>query len=240
MNQQPKRAPESWFHFAPTDISLLPSPLQAVIEPPPSASPPVGFTFPRSLQYHVQATNQYQRGYFAVANFETSTKNQVKSQQMRMLLPPQLKKEIGEFNTPYQHPSVPGCVQLQANLPMAQMIDGDPDICLSVAGLQTLASMKQVLGSEAWCSFRSSFTRLAQNTWGTAERKPFYTIPGLKRNDRSAKNHSPNSYDGSYNLASTVIKGDGQGTVAPAVQAHTAESAVQLQEIIEDLVHLGR
>lgn len=238
-NQRPQRPPEASFEYCVEEISPIIAPAVQIINPPPSDTPPVGFTFPRSLRYEVIHTRYYQRGYVAVANFETSQKSQIKSAQMRMLLPRE-SKAIHPLNSPYQPPVIPGCVRLVPNLPMAQTIDGDSKVCLTVAGIQTLASMKQVLWPHKWPPFLQRFIRLAENTWGTKTREPFFTQPGLKRNDRSAKDFPEDSYDGSYNLASTVIKGDGQGTVAPAVQARTEESAVQIQEIIDDLVFMGR
>jgi hypothetical protein len=127
---------------------------------------------------------------------------------------------------------------------MCQSIDGDLSNTVTTGGYRTLSSMEECLGHE-FPEFYARFTRLACNAWGCDERpgqearEPFYTLPGLKRNDRSIKDPPPGCYDGSYNLASTVGKGEGQGCVQPAVQAMTPEGASQIKEILNDLAFLG-
>ncbi|KAG1839813.1 hypothetical protein DFJ58DRAFT_845572 [Suillus subalutaceus] len=53
-------------------------------------------------------------------------------------------------------------------------------------------------------------------TWGDKGQAPstpaVYKLPEFKRNDRSSRPQE-GSYEGSYNLASTVLKGQGQGTL---------------------------
>jgi hypothetical protein len=46
------------------------------------------------------------------------------------------------------------------------------------------------------------------------------------------------SSDGSYSLANTVLEGEGQGTVLPAIQADTQEARAQIASVLKCLHHL--
>jgi hypothetical protein len=127
---------------------------------------------------------------------------------------------------------------------MCQSIDGDRMNTVTTGGYRTLESMKEYLGDE-YPAFYSATERLLCNSWGCdgrdgrEAREPFYTLKGLKRNDRSLKDLPPGCYDGSYNLASTVGKGEGQGCVIPSVQAMSPQGASQIKEILTDLAFIG-
>ena len=64
----------------------------------------------------------------------------------------------------------------------------------------------------------------------------------MKENDRSAKrtNFHEHAYDGSFNLASTVMKGEGLGTFLPAVQANTRTATSQIATVLTVLHTLFR
>jgi hypothetical protein len=214
------------------------------LEPHPSAVPPQGYCYPQAQTYAVKKDNRYLRGYVAIADFRSSTKRELKARQLRMATPP------GAINPPFKggqfHPlPLAGCVQACPGLSMAHTINGDLDNIVTFWGCQTLESLKKILAPELYQEFHRRAVNLACNSWGCPEmgsrraRPPFYTLKGLKRNDRSAKNLPPGSFDGSYNLASTVGKGEGQGCVFPAVQIDTPEGTAQIKEILEDLAFLG-
>lgn len=205
--------------------------------------PEPGFAHPQAATYTVVEDNHYRRGYIACANFDTSTKHSVKSRQLRMVVPPGASKAsfIGDC---YQPKPIPGCIRAIPGLPMVRTLDANPDHKVGVAGVQTLQSMKVYLGSD-FPEFWERFSRLACNTFGrdasagVTAIEPFYTLEGLKRNDRSSKDFIKGSYDGSYNLGSTIGKGEGRGSVQPAVQAMTTQGADQIAQILDDVTYIA-
>jgi hypothetical protein len=60
---------------------------------------------------------------------------------------------------------------------------------------------------------------------------PLYELEGLKPNDHSGPAVA-GSQDGSYNLASTLIKGKGRGVVAPAVTVKHTHAVNAIAEAI--------
>lgn len=70
-------------------------------------------------------------------------------------------------------------------------------------------------------------------------KRAFYTWPGLKRNDRSNKDVLEGSYCGSYNIATTVGKGEGQGCVLPAAQIDDPAAQAQIGEMLNQLSFMG-
>jgi hypothetical protein len=64
-----------------------------------------------------------------------------------------------------------------------------------------------------------------------------FNIDGLKRNDRSGPQVGQ-SRDGSYNLASTVLKGNGRGIVIPGQQSSYLEAIDMIHQMREDIVHV--
>jgi hypothetical protein len=126
---------------------------------------------------------------------------------------------------------------------MALTINGDPQNIVTVFGCHTLRSLKKLLQPDIFETFNNFSVDLACNTWGCPETAPrrarpaFFTHKGLKRNDCSPMNLLPGSFDGSYNLASTVGKGEGLGCIVPAVQIDMAEGTTQINEILQ---HLSR
>ncbi|KAJ7041262.1 hypothetical protein C8F04DRAFT_894722, partial [Mycena alexandri] len=110
-------------------------------------------------------------------------------------------------------------------VPYIQRVDGNPNHTVTVAVAHTSESLKRFGNgiSERVSTLETELYRLA---FGSNPNCPpeesitaLYNL-GLKRNDRSAKG-TPGSTDGSYSLASTVEKGQGQGCFQPAVQAAT-------------------
>lgn len=69
--------------------------------------------------------------------------------------------------------------------------------------------------------------------------KAFYKWPGLKCNDRSSKDVLEGSYCGSYNIAVTVGKGEGQGCVLLAAQIDNPITQVQIGEMLNQLSFMG-
>ena len=247
LKEPPVRPPFNDPHFTDWPANLIspegPPPFDK-LEPHPSVAPPPGYCYPQAQTYLVKKDNRYRRGYVAIADFQSSTKRDLKARQLRMAIPP------GATNPPFKdgrfHPlPLPGCVHAVPGLTMAHTINGDADNIVTFWGCQTLKSMEKLLPPELYSEFHRRAVNVACNSWGCPEttsrraRPPFYTYQGLKRNDRSAKNLPAGSFDGSYNLASTVGKGEGQGCVFPAAQIDSPEGTAQIKEILEDLAFLG-
>ncbi|KDQ52529.1 hypothetical protein JAAARDRAFT_50215 [Jaapia argillacea MUCL 33604] len=119
----------------------------------------------------------------------------------------------------------------------------DPEACETVACLQTLESLKQYGVYDECIRW---IKELVELTWGRKASDGIEAIPpvyelGLKRNDRSQKNFPPDNHDGSYSLAATVGKGQGQGPTMPATQVNTEAANKQIGRIntaLSELIHL--
>jgi len=141
------------------------------------------------------------------------------------------------------HP-VPGMVKMVPGIPFVYYIDGNSDAAYTVACLQTLESLQPY---PCFPEVLDLSIQLAKLGWGCKahDKTPDITrlsrIPGLKRNDRSVNvPRDSSSTDGSYSLANTVLKGDGQGTVLPAVQVDTVEARAQIGSVLKVLHDLYR
>jgi hypothetical protein len=140
---------------------------------------------------------------------------------------------------------IPGMVEMIPGIPFAFAYHGDPNRLHTVGCVQTLESLS--LYPDYPDVLRES-VKLAKITWGcpahgeTPEIAPIYELPGMKENDRSAKrtNFHEHAHDGSYNLASTVMKGEGLGTFLPAVQANTQTATSQIATVLTVLHTLFR
>ena len=134
---------------------------------------------------------------------------------------------------------IPGMIQLVPGMPFVQVVNGEP---MTIACLHTTASLCHYHGvrqqvqelTKTLCDLTFSVIREGEVTMD-----PVYTLPGLKWNNRSAR-VPVGSHDGSYNLASTVLKGGGQGCFLPAVQTSTAEAQKRIKDITITLHQLGR
>jgi len=168
----------------------------------------------------------------------------VKQAQLRIITAP------GTTNPPFIdgrfEPKPIACaLKAEPGLSICHTVDGNPDSIITVFGCQTLDSLQKLLKPDVYRLVEEHSVDLACVTWGCPDtpnrsgQQPFYLIKGLKRNDRSAKNLPPGCHDGSYNLASTVGKGEGQGCVQPAVQVDTPEGRAQISEILGHLAFLG-
>lgn len=247
LNETPIRPPldnPEFAHWPPDMISTEGEPPFKCMAPNRKEEPPKGFAYPEAQTYIVQKDHRFQRGYVALANFDSSTKKEIMDRQLRLTTAP------GTTNPPYRNGSFepePIACALQAypGLPMAHTIDGDPQNIVTFFACHTLKSLEKSLKPEIYTSFESAMVDLACETWGCPEtatrraRPPFFTHKGLKRNGRSPQNLPPGSHDGSYNLASTVGKGEGQGCVMPAFQIDTAEGTAQINRILQHLSFLG-
>lgn len=126
-------------------------------------------------------------------------------------------------------------VKMEMGIPYIYEVSGDPGKIVTVGCAHTLESLQTY---PKYAVIHQLVDELQLLTWGDAgpasSTPAVYKLPEFKRNDRSSRPLA-GSYEGSYNLASTVIKGQGQGTLAPAVQTDTREARSQIGDILKIL-----
>ena len=203
---------------------------------PNPAPPPDGDYYPLAPQsgYELVSNAGYKRGYIYVANYNISEEN-VKAHGKSLeniATPPNIEPNFVEGS--FVASPIPCMVEMIPGIPFAFAYHGDHNRIHTVGCVQMLESLS--LYPDYPDVLRES-VKLAKLTWRcpahgeTPEIAPIYELPGMKENDRSAKrtNFHEHTYDGSYNLASTVMKGKGLGTFLPAVQANTPTATSQIQ-----------
>lgn len=157
-----------------------------------------------------------------------------------MILPPDIAP-IRQKDGSYVVKKIGGMIQMVAGIPYVYHLKGNPERPMTFACSQTLPSIKET-SPEIYPQALDASVRLAKLTFGAAahgttpEIPPLYSL-NLKRNDRSGNLDGKVRFDGSYSLATTIIKGEGQGSVAPAVQA-TGSGAAQIRAVLATLHEL--
>jgi hypothetical protein len=141
-------------------------------------------------------------------------------------------------NTWMYHP-VPGNLVLEEGIPYAVCVNGNPDMLITECGVHTESSIMQYEWGPA---IRKRLRQMWEVSFGLQDgnnggpKSPaVFNINGLKRNDQSATQVGM-SRDGSFNMASTVMKGNGQGIFMPAVQASYPEAINMIALMREDIV----
>lgn len=218
----------------PDDIELTPA---------PSLLAPDGWEYPQAETFQLVRDERYMRGYVASAVFDPKTTSELIRRQCIIKTPP-IPTEL--VNGRYLLKPIPGCIRARPGYTYCEAIHGDPTNTVTIAASHTLQSLKEILAPELYAKLEVTAVGYACNMWGCVASKErdarpaFYTRHGLKRNDRSAKHLPEGSFDGSYSIASTVGKGDGQGCVLPAAQIDNAEAQLQIQEMLSQLSIMGR
>ncbi|KAJ7089448.1 hypothetical protein C8R44DRAFT_990885 [Mycena epipterygia] len=114
--------------------------------------------------------------------------------------------------------------QVEGGVPFAYEIDGKPDE-LHTIGADTVLVAKGLRGCRPVGNAEEIF--------------PISHFP-IKTNDRSPPIADPNSKEGSYNLASTRLKGIGPGVFLPAAQVDVPEFRAQVGTVLKCLSRLRR
>ncbi|KAF7374674.1 hypothetical protein MSAN_00352400 [Mycena sanguinolenta] len=171
----------------------------------------------------------------------TADKALIRRHTLCTINPPDINATFDE-NGMFIEKALPGMTRLVLGIPYIQRVDGIRHHTVTVAVAQTSESLKRfgngiadrvkVLESELYLlAFGSNPNYSSANSICALYRL------GLKRNDRSSKpTPGTQSYDGSYSLASTVEKGQGQGCFQPAVQASTPAAQKLIRRTL-DIVH---
>lgn len=225
------------FSWGDSDFSTDSGVLLSLITPPLSATDPDDGTFPQAAAYTLQPTRSYTRGFTYNSPWSSEGKAALKQRLLVTRIPPHTQPSRSGVKLHVQ--PIPGMIQLVPGVPFVQSIDGEN--VTTVACLHTTASLCHY--SAVAQQVRELTQTLCELTFGVVRDGkvvlcPIYTLSGLRRNDRSAK--VTKGYNGSYNLASTVMKGDGKGCFLPAAQAPTAEALERINKVTSTLHHLGR
>jgi hypothetical protein len=235
----PKPPKQSDFLYLEHMLSRAPAPTELTLTPPPSATPPKGQTFPQALVFHLRKDHRFRRGWCYYANYVLSKMPQHREELMVTSTPPNIKPEL--VDGCYVASPIPGMIQMIPGIPYVFFLDGNPDRVHTVGCLQTFESLRWYDDFE---ETHNLCIQLAKLTWGCKAQGDVPAIPrlshlpGLKRNLRSKKlngaadiNH-PNHTEGSYSLANTVLQGEGQGSVLPAVQVDSPEAVAQISSVL--------
>jgi hypothetical protein len=237
----------SEFSFSVQDICLAPPPAETQLTAPNPVPPPDGDYYPLAPHsgYQLVADARYQRGYVYIADYNISEEN-VKAHGKsleKIATPPNVEPNL--IGGSFVASPIPGMVQMIPGIPFAFAHHGDRDRLHTVGCAQTLESLSHY---PDYPDILRESVKLAKLTWGcpahgeTPNIVPIYELPGMKENDRSAKrtDFHEHAHDGSYNLASTVMKGEGLGTFLPAVQANTPTAMSQIATVLTVLNKLYR
>lgn len=233
----------SEFSFAPDELNSSPPPTERVLLAPSPAAPPTDRYYPLAPAegYKLIQDSRYKRGYVYVSSYDISPENVKAHAKLlgKIADPPNIRPE--RVNGAFVSSPIPGMIEMVPGVPFSLAFNGDMNRLHTVGCLQTLDSL---CNYPDFPEILNKSVKLTKLTWGckahgsTPEIQPIYVIPGMKENDRSAKRTAFNEHhhDGSFSLASTVMKGEGQGTFLPAVQANTPTAQAQISTVLQ-IVH---
>jgi hypothetical protein len=215
-----------------------------ILIPPPPVTPPKGLKYPHAPVYQLNQVrdNRWRRGYYYWTSYHSADASEIYERMMATTTPPNVGP-TGYENGEYQYEPIPDMVKMPAGIPFVEFIGGDPNKPITIACLQTMESLSQYVEA---VQIRRLVDDLQKWTWGCSAsagepaRRPIYEMDGLKPNDRSEKSTNTDTHDGSYNLASTILQGNGVGVAQPAVQTVTPEAVNSIFNINKILASLYR
>lgn len=223
-------------------LSTLPAPTDVELIAPPAEQAPDGWEYPAASRYELVRDERYLRGWVAWAPYNTKSWADVKRRQVAVKTP---LIDVKLVDGGYVMQPIPGCIRAKPGISYCEALDGDPGNLITIAACHTLKSLKEVLTPTHYAEFERTAVDYACNMWGCEAsegrhaRVAIYTREGLKRNDRSSKNVADGSFDGSYSIATTVGKGEGQGCVLPAAQIDGMEAQAQIKEMLAQIAFMG-
>ncbi|KAJ7045949.1 hypothetical protein C8F04DRAFT_1066822 [Mycena alexandri] len=200
--------------------------LPQVHEPAPSKTPPANCWYPQAPSFHLEENLGYRRGKVYWSNFYVEDKSIVRRHALCTINPPDIEATFDERGVFIEKP-LPGMTRQIMGIPYIQRVNGNPHHTITVAVAQTSNSLER-FGNGISTRVKVLEKELFILMFGSNPNGPpedsipaLYNL-GLKRNDRSSKPPpGSTSKDGSYSLAATVEKGQGQGCFQPAVQNST-------------------
>ncbi|KAI0037919.1 hypothetical protein FA95DRAFT_1613779 [Auriscalpium vulgare] len=243
---QPTHPAIDEFIFDTIPLTITPT---AVLSPPPPLPPPSnsGHTYPLSPVWTLKNDSRWMRGccYTAPKSSHPGALDAERTFMMNITLPPNISPLWDEEHHRYVVHDIPGMVRMPAGIPFVFEVDGKPERPVTSFVLHTLDSLSQhpeypTIKSLLTELFFISFGRVGDN--GEILIRPLFTYDDLKRNDRSVQpsKSAATMYDGSYNLAATLEKGNGKGTVVPAVQAAYSSAKETINRVLIILHQLYR
>ena len=239
----PIKPPHESFIYSEDD--LLPRiycPIHNDLVPLPAATPPQGRAYPLSPTWKYVQDHHYRSRFVYATTYRLGDLVVHRERLLVTNTPPNINPI--KINGRYIADAVPGMVQMIPGIPFIYHIDGQADAAHTVACLHTLESLRPY---PCFPQVLELSIQLSKLSWGckahdtTPEIMRISRLPGLKHNDHSKKVASTSSsFDGSYSLANTVLEGEGQGTVLPAVQVDTREARTQIASVLKCLHGLYR
>jgi len=233
------------FQYSSEELSLQSVPTDSHLAYSVSPEPPPGFNYPLAplSGYNLVEDTRYTRGYVYSASYDPAQREVHRERLISITTPPNFHAEYA--NACYIAKPIPGMVQMVAGVPFVVYIKGESARTQTIGCVHTLRSLQYYPDYD---DILAACVRLAKLTWGcnatdtSPEIQPIYKHEGLKLNARSSARDSMHhdSYDGSFSLANTVLKGDGPGTVLPAVQANLSTASSQIRTVLETLHELRR
>ena len=239
----PIKPPVEQFLYSENDLlpTIFCRPLDDLAPLPATTAPP-GRSYPQSPSWEYTQDHRYRSRFIYSTTYHRYELTTHRERLMVTDTPPNVvpTKIDGQYVTA----AVPGMVQMVPGIPFVYYIDGDRDAAHTVACLHTLESLRPYPCHSKVVDLSVQLSKLS---WGceahdtTPEIPRISRLPGLKRNDRSKKISSGSAAsDGSYSLANTVLEGEGQGTVLPAVQVDTRDARMQISSVLQCLNQLYR
>jgi len=233
------------FQYSSEEFSLQSAPTDSHLSYSIPPEPPHGFNYPLAplSGYDLVEDARYMRGCVYSASYDPAQREVHRERLISITTPPNF--HVGYADGCYTAKPIPGMVQMVAGVPFVITIKGERARTLTIGCVQTLKSLQYYPDYD---EILAACVRLAKLTWGCKatdagpEIQPIYKHEGLKLNARSSARDSMrhDSYDGSFSLANTVLKGDGPGTVLPAVQANLSAASSQIRTVLETLHELRR
>ncbi|KAL1726297.1 hypothetical protein EV714DRAFT_239466 [Schizophyllum commune] len=191
----------------------------------------------------------YLRGCYYAAPFNPATREAKRRSLLAIATPPETRAVWDPEARSWRNDPILGCLRIPAGIPFVAEIEGDERRLFTVAACQTLESLRQY--PDRFPAIQSASQEMYHIIFGLRDpvtnaviNSPFFCLPGLRRNDRSG---TPDllsyeyRYNGSYNVSSTLMQGQGQGTVLPAEQVDSPESVHilgRMGRLIHALYHL--
>ncbi|PPR07577.1 hypothetical protein CVT24_007318 [Panaeolus cyanescens] len=226
------------FTYLDEECINVPSTLPLCLIGNPGPSPSKGY-YSTARPFKLYQDKRYTSGAVYITPYDlTKHYNEDKSNIPIIQTPPECEPVLVDGKFVLQ--PIPHMIKMIPGIPFAIHVNGDPTQLQTVGCLHTLDSLQAYPDYDL---IHANSVNLAKLTWGCSglngerEIPAVYTL-NLKRNDRNgpraATHRSP--YDGSFSLGNTILKGDGQGTVVPALQM-TANPSIssQIQSILQTL-----
>ncbi len=136
---------------------------------------------------------------------------------------------------------IPGLIPMPMGVPFITEVDGDKGCPIFVGCCHNAKTLKRLLTEEEYDILASLMEEFLQKTYGYIDRAGT-PIPGLvdfflNKNSRNADPGNTSTVNGSYSIGGTIIKGEGKGIFAPAVQA-SAGDLYKIRKRLLELIHL--